>query len=482
MRATALLAVVLMLTAAALPACAEALAFGGRGEDALYEAVAADAGFFAVGTTASSDGDLQARTRSGETGWALRVGGDGQPMWSFCSGKSGMYTMTAPHVYADGRFSLVLTDEERQRGEWIVLDSRGGQEYRVAIPKLSALCPQGEEGTLLAMQPAIGSTGPYLMLLISHEGAGELCASALLPDGGVHACGTFYGDSQSILIPGQDGAVYVGAELGAIAVTRLAPGMAPETRLITLEDKDEGVAHVTDALVDSDGSLLLAVQTVTANQQCGTQLMRVSTQGEILFARSVQGGMLDMLTRTDEGYAALLDGKRIIFLDGDGMQLGQVNAPDGTLALLSAGGGVYALTHDPERGRRQAVFTRIDSLAALTPALMQENAHTPSPESAPPRGGLARLVVGEGYLRCESVYGGVNVTRVDGAGAEVWQTRIPIHTAADRLVFEWAQTEPDGDILLYGHYETDLPEGMLREGAQVRLNADGVLKEIGTMQ
>jgi len=41
---------------------------------------------------------------------------------------------------------------------------------------------------------------------------------------------------------------------------------------------------------------------------------------------------------------------------------------------------------------------------------------------------------------------------------------------------------PGGDILLDGHYETDLPEGMLRDAAQVRLSAEGVLKEITTVQ
>ena len=53
---------------------------------------------------------------------------------------------------------------------------------------------------------------------------------------------------------------------------------------------------------------------------------------------------------------------------------------------------------------------------------------------------------------------------------------------ADRLVFESADILPGGDILLDGHYETDLPEGMLRDAAQVRLSAEGVLKEITTVQ
>ena len=481
MRRLTLLAALLCLLANC--ALAEPLAFGGRGEDALYEAVYADGGFFAAGTTASSDGDLDMRTRSGEAGWAMLADRQGEHVWSFSSGKSGMYTMTAPHAYADGMYSVVLTDETRQRGEWIVLSNRGRQESRVAIPKISALCPQGETGEILAMQPAYGSTGPYLTLLLSHAGSGELCCTALFPDGGVRSCGEFFGDAQGVLLPVHSGgAVYVSAELGAIAVTHLGPGIPPETELIALPDEDVGVARVTDALCDGDESLLIALQTVTAGQKSGVQLMRVSASGEILFERLAED-MLSMLTETDTGYAALLGETSVVFFDEDGAQQGQADAPDGTLDLIQAGEGVYALTHDPERGRRQALFTRIAPEEAQAQLLTQVKLATPAVQKSPePAKVQDSLPLGEGHLRCRGVFGGVIVTRVDAEGDDVWQTRIPIHTAADRLVFESADILPGGDILLDGHYETKLPEGMLREAAQARLSAEGVLKEIATVQ
>lgn len=464
-------------------ALAEPLAFGGRGEDALYEAVYADGGFFAAGTTASSDGDLDMRTRSGEAGWAMLADRQGEHVWSFASGKSGMYTMTAPHAYADGTYSVVLTDETRQRGEWIVLSNRGRQESRVAIPKISALCPQGEAGEILAMQPTHGSTGPYLSLLLSHTGNGELCCTALFPDGGVRSCGEFFGDAQGVLLPAYGGGtIHIGADLGAIAVTRLAPGIPPETELITLADEDVGVACVTDALCDGDESLLIVLQTVTAGQKNDVRLMRVSASGEILFERLAQD-TLSMLTETDTGYAALLGDTSVLFFDEDGAQQGQATAPKGTLDLIQAGESVYALTHDPERGRRQAVFTRIAPEKTTEQLLTQVKLAAPVVQNTPvPAKGQDRLPLGEGHLRCRGVFGGVIVTRVDAMGTDLWQTRIPIHTAADRLVFESADILPGGDILLDGHYETDLPEGMLRDAAQVRLSAEGVLKEITTVQ
>ena len=48
--------------ACALEAADVPAAFGGSGEDALYEVVACGDGLFAVGTTASSDYDLSMRT------------------------------------------------------------------------------------------------------------------------------------------------------------------------------------------------------------------------------------------------------------------------------------------------------------------------------------------------------------------------------------------------------------------------------------
>ena len=38
--------------------------------------------------------------------------------------------------------------------------------------------------------------------------------------------------------------------------------------------------------------------------------------------------------------------------------------------------------------------------------------------------------------------------RMDAQGHILWQTRTPIHTAADRLVWETAQIAENGDILL----------------------------------
>ena len=74
--------------------------------------------------------------------------------------------------------------------------------------------------------------------------------------------------------------------------------------------------------------------------------------------------------------------------------------------------------------------------------------------------------------------GGVNVSLVDAGGNTRWTTRTPIHTAADRLVWELAETMKDGCIRLSGYYETDGEEGPRRQRATALLGMDGVLREL----
>jgi len=470
--------VVCALIAQPHAALAEELAFGGRGEDALFEAISCEDGFFAVGRTASTDGDLASRKRTGDTGWALRVDGSGQRMWDFCSAKSGMYDMAAPHAYADGRFSLVLTDETRQRGEWIMLDSRGRQESRVAFDAKKGLCAHGEQAHILQMVPACGGTGPYLALLLEHADIGEICCTALFPDGGVRTCGAFYGDTKGVAIAaGADGVLYAGADLGALSVTHLRPGMPPDTRIVLLEEENAGLSGVEAALLGEDESLLISGQ-ISSMQRSEAVLLRVSAEGEVLFLAEPGGeAPLSRLCETNTGYAALC-GSRVYFLDEDGAPLGQAAAPENTRALLPDEGGVLALNHHPERTRRQAVFTPLAIEAAVLETPVQHEERTPEPTPVPEAG--AAISLADGYLRCtDGGVRGVTVARMDAQGHILWQTRTPIHTAADRLVWETAQIAENGDILLSGYYETQTAQGALRESAGAVLSADGVLREIG---
>lgn len=72
----------------------------------------------------------------------------------------------------------------------------------------------------------------------------------------------------------------------------------------------------------------------------------------------------------------------------------------------------------------------------------------------------------------------MTVSLVDAQGRTRFTTRTPIHTAADRLVWESASRTEDGGIRLSGYYETDGADGPSRQRATALLGADGVLREL----
>ena len=468
-------ACLLAMALLASPALAQEYAYGGSGEDALLEAVSLRDGLFAVGTTSSADGDLSGRTRSGETGWALRIGADSARLWGFCSAKSGMMIMRAPHAYADGTFSLVLTDAEGQRGEWIELNDRGRQLARTVIP--DAPCATGESARIVAMAACEGGDSRFLALLLEHAGTGALCCTALTQDGRQHGCGTFYGDAQGVLLAddARGGAVHLGAELGALAVTRLSPGSAPHADTFSLPEDGVGITRVCDALIASDGSLALCGQSVSADQKGGGFLLRLSAEGELLFARMLDGYAMPVyLTETETGYAVYADGV-LLFFDEDGALLGETRTDGEPLGLVSLGGQPALLTQEGERRAKQAVLRTVEGFMRTEtqePDAAQETEPTPALRDG-------RIALGEETLVCSDGGAfGVIVSLVDAQGRTRFSTRTPIHTAADRLVWERAERTKDGGIRLSGYYETDGGQGATREKATALLGADGVLREL----
>ena len=468
-------ACLLAMALLASPALAQEYAYGGSGEDALLEAVSLRDGLFAVGTTSSADGDLSGRTRSGETGWALRIGADSARLWDFCSAKSGMMIMRAPHAYADGTFSLVLTDAEGQRGEWIELNDRGRQLARTVIP--TSPCATGEPARIVAMAACEGGDSRFLALLLEHAGTGALCCTALTQDGRQHGCGTFYGDAQGVLLAddARGWVVHLGSELGALAVTRLSPGSAPHADMFSLPEDGVGITRVCDALIAADGSLALCGQSVSTDQKGGGFLLRLSAEGELLFARMLDGyAMPAYLTETETGYAVYADGA-LLFFDEDGALLGETQTDGEPLGLVSLGGQPALLTQEGERRAKQAVLRTVAGFMRTEtqePDAAQETEPTPALRDG-------RIVLGEEMLVCsDGGASGVTVSLVDAQGRTRFSTRTPIHTAADRLVWERAERTKDGGIRLSGYYETDGGQGVTREKATALLGADGVLREL----
>ncbi len=448
--------------ACALEAADVPAAFGGSGEDALYEVVACGDGLFAVGTTASNDYDLSMRTRRGETGWALRIGDDDGVRFSFCTARSGMTRMTAPAAFDDGSCSLVLADEAAQRGEWIVLDGRGRSVSRVAIDGAAALCPQGTQ--IVQLLPVDGPEGVQLAALIGHADGETMCCAHVAQDGSVTPGEAFTADKPGAVCAGRDGQMAYAAEQdGRLRMICMNGNGMTEERYI---GEPARVRAVHDAQMGGDGSVTVCGETADG----GGFLMRVSREGERLFLLKTDAP-LTRLTATETGYAALEDG-RILFADEDGAGVAWAAAPEGALDLASSPGGAAVLSHLQARGRRQAVFTRV-----AQPALGQMEMQ--KADEAPP----GTIAAGDGYLLCSAEDAqGVRVRHVAADGRELFSVRTPIHTAADALQWLCAAKLSDGSILLGGQYLYGTDGDADRQGVTALLGGDGVLRRMETLE
>ena len=466
-RAAALMAALLLLgaRACALEADDAPAAFGGSGEDALYEAVACGDGLFAVGTTASSDYDLSMRTRSGETGWALRMNADGSVRFCFCTARAGMTRMTAPAAFEDGSCSLVLVDGTAQRGEWIVLDERGGSVSRVAIDGAEALCPQGER--IVQMLPADGPEGVQLAALVAHADGGTMCCARLAQDGSVTPGEPFAVNGGGAVCAGRDGLLaYAAEQNGRLRIICANENGTIEERFGGEPARGVRVQAVHDAQMGGDGSVAVCGETADG----GGFLLRASREGERLFLLETDAP-LTRLTATETGYAALEDG-RILFADEDGAGVAWAAAPEDALDLAPSPGGAAVLSHLQARGRRQAVFTRI-----AQPALEQPETRE---EDAAPSGTIA---AGDGVLLCSAEDAlGVRVRHVAADGRELFSVRTPIHTAADALEWLCAAKLDDGSILLGGQYLYGTDGDADRQGVTALLGGDGVLRRMETLE
>ena len=472
------------LAAAALPllfllGCTGAYAeelrwtYGGRGEDKLLEMTQAGGGYFAVGMTASDDGDLASRTRTGTAGWALLVGEDGGRVFSYASAHKGLARMTAPTVMEDGRYALVLTDDEAQRGEWLMLDSRGRLLTRTAVSPQTL----GLEGVydVLAYVPGQDMPAALTMLLARN---GEVCAASLGEDGGVTVGTPFLCAAGGVAAQGAHGEIaWISAGESGLTVTWLAGCEAVQSCGLAFDGI--GPQEVFDALLQDDGSVVCC-----GRAESGGFAARVSREGEALFCRAFDHPQR-RLCHTERGYALYGHadvpeaGAEITFLDEDGAVLDAAgNLPTDALDLCIAPEGAALLTHLDGHRQKQAAITRIVQRETQPEEEAPQAYEEPAAEAYEAPAESARIAMGEGYLLCEGDGFGVQVRLIDGHGREAFSTRTPIQTAADELQWCCAAQLDDGFILLGGRYLATLNAAETQQGVVALLDGQGVLRSM----
>lgn len=454
------------LLSPAVQARAAQWAYGGRGEDALLEITEARGGLFAVGRTDSDDGDLSVRTRTGEAGWAMLTAEDGARRWSYVSAHAGLARMTCPAALEDGRYSLVLTDDGAQRGEWILLDGRGSLLLRT--PVSAALAGDSETDEVKQMLLS-DQTPAALTLLLARPQTGMLRTATIDENGGVRVGAAFEGGETGRLVSdGHGGLAWVGEDAGGLRIVRLEEDV-PGACGVRLEGVS--VRTVEDALMQDDGSIVCCG---TAEGDAAGYLARVNREGEALICAGLELPQRH-LCQTETGFAVYGEaegGASVVFVDEDGgLQGVAADAPADALDMAGLPGGAALLTQAQGRRQRQAIVTTVQGAADAS----GEERHAAQAGQA--------LRVGQSVLRCEAMGAdGVRVTLMDGSGREAWSTRIPIHTAADALEWRCAAQMEGGGVLLGGRYLSGEGEAQRQQGAVALLGADGVLRRMETIE
>ena len=501
-----------------LPLCAQAdwhQIYGGRGDEAMHGAVSAGDGLFAVGYTYSSDATLSARKREGKTGWAMRLDGEGGVLWSCCSAHVGRDEMHSPFAHADGTFSCLLSGEGKG-AEWLRISGEGKVTARMEIPQADALCPHGQGGERLGMQPCDRGGEAMLAIIVRHAD-GTFCMASM-DEAGALGSGMPYQDGSDLVRvctgDGRIAALYT--QDAQAVVTWISPGGQREAQVRRVNVESGTLEWIISALAAEDGSILFGGQIAGGRGV----IIRVSDEGEKLFEVQTHD-TAQQLALTDTGFAAALT-QDVMFFDEDGALLGTtpVDMENGYACMSSMGSGVALIENRPGSKTRQIGVTRIDGyreaaddvyegvffvrtqsrLAAAKKAdggvylLMTDKdgqtvgqlvdhsgqvSDADMPVDIAPADGWK---LNRGYLTWEKDESGARVCRTDDDGRVLWQTRTRIHTAADSLQWLCAMEEPDGGILLGGRYVTRGEGGARQEAVISRISRDGVLREMRTLE
>ncbi|MBP3428379.1 MAG: hypothetical protein J6M47_08990 [Clostridia bacterium] len=485
--------------------------YGGRGEDRLYQLVAAQDGLLAAGYTYSTDGDLAHRTRTGKAGWLLRLDAQGDVLWSYTSAHVGRDEFFNPYVHGDGTISAVLRGADGQGQEWVILSEGGKVLSRVEVPGAQALCAHGGVRDVWPGIPTERDGERLLAVVCAHED-GSLCCAALDEQGGIGRGASFAYDAQDVIAAGaQDRLLQIGKTEEGLRVRWIIPGGAQLPQEHALAAAGGRIDVLLDALAYEDGSAIVSAQL----EGMGDIIARVTEAGELLYTVDA-GDNIYPLTATQSGFAGC-SSSSVCFYDEDGALIGLAPLPrvdgedgfvqdmaafDGGAALLqeSSGGGktiqITAVTQmEPARDETYDEAIWLQSMAALLSARnmgdeteilceydgramrtlvdAQGNAQALA-EAQRPHG----YAVEGGCLLFEETPGGALVSLMDAQGNPCWQTRTLIHTAADRLIWRCGARTADGGYLLGGCYIIGSGDEARQTGVMAELSAQGVLQEI----
>ena len=443
----------------------------------------------------------------------MRVVGDGEILWNYCSAHVGRNIMTNPYAHADGTFSCVLFAKD-EGSEWIRLDENGKLLARIETPGAGDLCPHGAGAKAQSGIPYEMDGEPLLALICEH-GDGTYCCAQMTRDGEIAQGAPFAYGSDWVVRPLPDGSgriAFVQSVSGDAQVLFVTPGSVEAPHVADVPIEYGELEWVLDAVAARDGSVIFSGQLA---KPAGV-IARVSAEGGVLFCAETDDNAM-LLAMTQEGFAAAMSSD-LLFFDEDGALTGETHVDELYLyeEMIPADSGVTMLANDAGAKARQIRLTsvaqseeglRIDAeniifaqqRAALEMAkagkdgvhlLIRHEDGSHETVLIDTQGGAGqsgetllapepgRLRLERGIIQTEAVFGGALVSYLSDAGESLWQTKTMIHTAADTLQWRCAAEMADGSILLGGRYLTGSGGGAAQQAVIARFGADGVLREM----
>ena len=494
--------------------------YGGSREDKLNFTVSAGDGLLLAGYTLSTDGNLSMRKREGKTGWLLRLDSAGNILWSYCTAHVGRDEMLNPFAHEDGTFSATLKGDGRG-SEWLHLDDRGRLLERVEMPASETLCPHGG-GQMMYGEAADVNGEPRFRVHVNHADS-SACSHLFMPDGSAVFEGTF--PPRGIPDDPENAPTWKYSPDGSTrAETNVLDGElhvvfsylnSEETLRIKVPAPQGRMYCVPDYLYNTDGTLIVNTQMENGSGV----ITRVSETGEVLFNRSTDGGLQNMIL-TAAGFAGT-DGNAIQYFDEDGNLLAETELPQDfeVTALAPFGDGAAAVDCISQSAKNTVfaddsytpgdlldwydgmIYTGMD-MRVLEAQKQGENmlllcehrdgwrtvlsvdAQGQARESAAAIGydGPSQIALSSGSIRFEEEPFAARVIRMNADGSEAWSMRTPIHTAADRLVWRCACELEDGSLVLGGCFVTGTKTDDQQQAALAHISGRGVLMRMETVE
>lgn len=276
---------------------------GGSGSDMIAGLASHYGVTVVVGATASSDGTLYDRTKTGRSGWVCAIDAESRHiMWNFCTRYGSMDYMESPYIHEDGSISAVLiydSSKKQQGAELVSLDANGKQGKRVTLTQHRPDRTFSVDAGVLVTESAAKEKITVATSLFDYEGVKLWTKEDTVPD---CAAGAWALEGRGNIVTLWQVTAAGLAEISCVDVTKRLPSANASVcvqHMACLQDGSVAAVCVTSA------------QGAQAN---GAFLLLWDAQGTLRMEENCSGDVAYVLGKNDRGVLTL-DAGGIVWLN-----------------------------------------------------------------------------------------------------------------------------------------------------------------------